>query len=177
MPDQENTGPAGQSQPEQAAAQPTAPAAQPTVPAGEPSTVPATEPVAEPAAQPAAAQPIGEPVTETAHAAAAPPPQPTPPGAVPPGYVPAGYVPAPPPGRTRRFFRHRTTHLVGAALVGAIIGGGVIGVVAHHDNEGRPGFHYQMRGNHRGQLPPGQNGPMPGQPGQQRGWDNGPQHG
>ncbi|MFE0022070.1 hypothetical protein [Amycolatopsis sp. NPDC059021] len=130
-----------------------------------------TPPVPPAASQPTVEQPAANQTAEHAEQA--------PPGATPP--PPAGGTPPPPPGTWgapaaaaqprqpggfRRFVAHRATQLVAVGVLGLVVGGGVVGIVAaatHHDGK-RPGIarmHHQRDGGGprgHGNFGPGQNG-------------------
>jgi hypothetical protein len=106
---------------------------------------PAAPGTSEPAPAPGAAD-------ETAvHGEQPPPAPPTPQLSQPHG----AWTPPPPPPRQpggfRRFAGHRATQLVGVGLLGALIGGGIVGGIAaashHGPRDGRPGIHRQYDGN------------------------------
>ncbi|GAA4542767.1 hypothetical protein [Amycolatopsis samaneae] len=129
--------------------------------------------VSPPAAQPAAGQPVADAASEQASPSSPPPPAA---GATPP--PPPGVWGAPAatpgprqPGGFRRFAGHRATQLVAVGVLGLVVGGGVVGIIAAstHHNGPRPGVarmhHPRDGGGFRGHgnPAPGQNGP--GQPG------------
>ncbi|MCO1579710.1 hypothetical protein M8C13_28560 [Crossiella sp. SN42] len=127
----------------EAPTQPVAPApqatAQPTPPGEAPQPTPQPEarhgaeapaqPGGEAPPQPAAAAP-GQPAAE--HTAAVPGGQPT---AAQPAAAPTGPPPAPRPKRLRGFAKRKSVQLVAVALLGAVVGGGVVGFA------GGPGGH------------------------------------
>src|SRR2546430_1049664 len=98
------------------------------------------------AATPPPAPPPGQhPAPPPGDPAAAPSPMDQPTAQVPP-------MPPAPPKKTAavgRFFRHRVTQLVGALVIGLLVGGGAMAVIQHgngHAGDSRAAAHQHFRG-------------------------------
>ena len=112
--------------------------------------------------RPDADQASGEAVAEPVPAAAPPPA-----AAMPAAALPAAAAPRE-PGWFGRTVRRKSVQLVGAGLVGVLLGGGVVGTVAALSDGGRDGAMHDWRESrleHRGGFGPGQGGFGPGQGG------------